>query len=142
MEPHWAWFTLAAVLVIIEVVSPTFFFLWPGLAAGIVGFFALTWPDTGSVPRIVLFAILTLILALGWRTYLRRYPPIASDNPNLNQRGQQLIGQKAVVIEAIVNGRGRVRLGDSTWLCTGPDAPVDAVVEITGADGVVLTVTL
>lgn len=141
MEPHWTWFTLAAVFVIIEVIAPSFFFLWPGLAAALVGLLALVWPDMGGVARLAIFGVATVAFALGWRAYAHRFPPKAIDNAQLNLRGQQLIGQKAVVIEAIVNGRGRLRVGDSTWLCTGSDTPVDTVVTVTGLDGAVLVVS-
>lgn len=142
MEPHWDWFTLAAVLIIIEVVSPTFFFLWPGLAAAMAGVLALLWPEGGALWRLVFFAAMTLLLALGWRMYLRRYPTKSANNPNLNQRGQQLIGQNGMIIEAIKNGRGRVRVGDSTWICTGPDMPENTAVKITAIDGAVLVVRI
>jgi membrane protein implicated in regulation of membrane protease activity len=45
-----------------------------------------------------------------------------------------------VLVEPIVNGRGRVRLDDASWTVTGPDLPAGAAVEVTGADGVVLEV--
>jgi NfeD-like C-terminal, partner-binding len=44
------------------------------------------------------------------------------------------------LVEPIVNGRGRIRLGDASWTVTGPDLSAGATVEITGADGVVLQV--
>ena len=51
-----------------------------------------------------------------------------------------LIGQTVTVSEALVSGQGRVKVGDSAWLCKGPDAPIGAYVRIVGADGSVLIV--
>ena len=63
-----------------------------------------------------------------------------SDQPGLNRRAEQYIGRRAYVVEAIINGRGRIKLGDSTWSVTGPDLSVGQMVEIIGADGALLEV--
>jgi len=139
MELYWGWFTLAAVLIIVEVVSPTFFFLWPGMAAGCVGILAMLFPAMGFIPRLAIFALLTALFAVGWRRYLKKFPP-RSDDPNLNQRGAQLIGKTGIVIEAIVNGRGRVRIGDSTWIAEGPDCPEHTPVTVENAKSTILQV--
>ena len=46
------------------------------------------------------------------------------------------------VAEAIHGGEGKVKVGDSMWLATGPDAPVGARVTITGAEGARLRVEI
>jgi len=51
-----------------------------------------------------------------------------------------MIGQRYVLIEAIVNGRGKARVGDGQWLVTGPDLPAGAEVEVVGVDGALLKV--
>jgi len=45
-----------------------------------------------------------------------------------------------VVVSAIENGRGSVRVGDSVWLARGEDAAVGARVRVTGSDGACLRV--
>ena len=40
---------------------------------------------------------------------------LESDQPDLNQRGAQLAGRSAMVVEAIENGRGKVRIGDTSF---------------------------
>ena len=45
------------------------------------------------------------------------------------------------LIAPMVNGRGRVRLGDSVWTVSGADdLPAGRTVEVTGVDGTVLQV--
>jgi membrane protein implicated in regulation of membrane protease activity len=44
------------------------------------------------------------------------------------------------VEEAIENGRGKVRVGDSVWQADGPDVPAGSRVKVTGARGTVLVV--
>jgi membrane protein implicated in regulation of membrane protease activity len=45
-----------------------------------------------------------------------------------------------VVEQAIENGRGRVRVGDTLWSAEGPDAPAGTRVTVTGSKGTVLVV--
>lgn len=65
---------------------------------------------------------------------------MVSDDPNLNRRGHQLVGRAGVVVEPIVGGRGRVRLGDTLWTAEGDDAPEGATVRVTEARGTILMV--
>jgi inner membrane protein len=63
-----------------------------------------------------------------------------SDLPDLNERGQQYIGRSLVVEQAIQNGRGKVRAGDTLWLAEGPDAPAGSRVKVTATRGTLLVV--
>ncbi|HSR80429.1 MAG TPA: NfeD family protein, partial [Hyphomicrobiaceae bacterium] len=63
-----------------------------------------------------------------------------SDLPDLNERALQYVGRSLVVEEAIENGRGKVRVGDSVWQAEGPDVPAGSRVKVTGARGTVLVV--
>ncbi|MFN3625472.1 MAG: NfeD family protein [Hyphomicrobium sp.] len=66
---------------------------------------------------------------------------IKSSEPDLNRRGDQLIGQIATVVEPIeAAGRGSVRLGDSVWVAEGAVAASGAKVRVMGCKGTVLTV--
>lgn len=65
---------------------------------------------------------------------------LESDQPHLNQRGAQLIGRNAIVVEAIENGRGKVRIGDSVWPAEGPDVPKGATARILAAKATVLLI--
>lgn len=134
----WNWFILAVVLFILETMIPGVHFLWFGLAAIVVGFLALAvgvaWPW-----QVLAFGLISVLAVFWVRKYAR--PDMAiSDLPDLNVRGQQYIGRSLVVEQAIQNGRGKVRVGDSTWVVEGPDAPAGARVTVTGAKGTVLVV--
>ena len=134
----WNWFILAVVLFILETMIPGVHFLWFGLAVVVVGFLALVigvaWPW-----QVLAFGLISVLAVFWVRKYAR--PDMAiSDLPDLNVRGQQYIGRSLVVEQAIQNGRGKVRVGDSTWVVEGPDAPAGARVTVTGAKGTVLVV--
>jgi membrane protein implicated in regulation of membrane protease activity len=64
----------------------------------------------------------------------------ASDQPNLNLRGQELIGKTFVVHEAIVDGRGKIKVADGVWMAQGPDAALGSRVRVVGQQGTILLV--
>ena len=64
----------------------------------------------------------------------------ASDEPDLNTRAAQYVGRVVTVEEAISDGRGKVRVGDTVWNAQGADAPQGARVKITGTNGTCLLV--
>ncbi len=134
----WAWWVLGLVLLGVEILAPGFFFLWFGIAAILIGISALLidWPWQLQVLGFVVLSVVTAIIG-------RRFAGNADGetaDPQLNLRASRLEGQIFLLTEPIVEGRGRVRIGDSVWQVRGPDAPAGARVVVTGADGTVLEV--
>jgi membrane protein implicated in regulation of membrane protease activity len=135
----WAWIVLGLVLAAAEMLAPGVFLIWLGLAAvltGVVdGLFGLSW-HTASL----LFAALSVVsVAAGWR-FTRRPNEDAAEQPFLNRRGAALVGQVFTLETPIEKGEGKVRVGDSFWRITGPDAPIGAQVRVTRVDGATLVV--
>ncbi len=135
----WHWWALGGVLGALEIVVPGFVLFWLGLAGILVGLMLLVWPDLSLQLQLLSFAVFSVLSVMVWHRWMRNDQK-PSDQPGLNRRAEQNIGRRAYVAEAIVNGRGRIKLGDSTWSVTGPDVPVGQMVEITGADGALLEV--
>ena len=134
----WNWLILAVVLFTLETFIPGVHFLWFGMAAVAVGLLSMvtgiTWPN-----QIIAFGVIAVLTVFWVRRYAR--PEMAkSDLPDLNERGQQYVGRSLVVEQAILNGRGKVRVGDTVWQAEGPDAPAGARVTVTGTRGTVLVV--
>jgi membrane protein implicated in regulation of membrane protease activity len=71
--------------------------------------------------------------------YQRRHPTL-TDHPALNRRAQQYVGRRFTLDEPIVNGYGKLRVGDSVWSVSGSDLPAGTQVTVTGTSGVVLLV--
>jgi membrane protein implicated in regulation of membrane protease activity len=67
----WHWWVLAAVLVVLEILRPAFFFLWLGFAAAAVGFLLLVFPSTPPGAQLVTFGFLCVIAGVAWRRYRR-----------------------------------------------------------------------
>lgn len=135
----WHWWILAGMLLILELTSPVFFFLWLGFSAAAVGFLLLVFPNIPVEAQLVLFGILSIVAVLAWRKYREVHPPL-SDQPLLNQRGQQYTGRIFTLDQPIVNGVGKVQVDDSTWRVKGPELPAGTDVRVVGVDGVVFVV--
>lgn len=136
---YWAWLILAGVLVVIEILAPSSFFLWLGMAAAVMGGISFLIPSLIWPIQTVLFAILAVIAVVLGRRYFKPQDT-ESDHPLLNRRGQQYIGRQFTLEAAIVDGVGWLRVGDSRWRVQGPDLPAGTRVVITGVDGASLLV--
>jgi inner membrane protein len=139
LEPHWFWLSIGLALGVIEILAPGFFLMWLGLAAIIVGILAWVVPSMSLPLQVALFAILSVLTVYAGKKFLKDNP-IESDDPKLNDRGARMTGEVVTVVEAIADGRGRVKVGDTEWNARGTDAAIGARVRVTGADGAVLLV--
>jgi hypothetical protein len=136
---YWLWWALGLALVIVEMAAPGVFFLWLGIAAGLVGFLVLAWPDLSWQTQVFAFAILSIASVGIGRWLIKRYP-IHTDEPRLNRRGEQYVGRVFTLEQPIVNSHGKIRVDDSTWKIEGSDCPAGTNVRVVGVDGVVLKV--
>ena len=138
ISTHWFWLSLGLLLGVAELVAPGFFLMWLGLAALIVGGLDYFLPITVAY-QVAMFAILSVLTVFAGKKFLKKNP-IETEDANLNDRGARLTGEIVTVVEAITNGHGRVKVGDSIWSARGVDAAIGSRVRVTGADGAVLLV--
>jgi membrane protein implicated in regulation of membrane protease activity len=137
---HYGWWLLALVLIAAEMLAPGYFMLWIGIAAGAMGLLMLVVPGLSAIAQAVVFALLAIAACLAYWKFIRPLAEQRDDQPLLNKRGAQLVGQRFVLCDAIVNGRGKVKVGDGTWLAEGPDLPAGSEVEVTAVQGTTLKV--
>ena len=135
------WWIVGLVFLGLEILVPGVFLLWIGLAALVVG--GLSFPLWGTAiwgwqMQMLVFAALALAFALFGRRISRSNAD--TDQPMLNRRLEGLVGRTATLEEPIREGKGRIRLDDTTWIVQGPDMPVGARVRITVAQAGCLTV--
>jgi hypothetical protein len=136
----WLWLAAGILMVALEIALPGLFFLWFGIAAIAVGLMVLAGLD-GVHWQVLAFAGVSAVMVVVGRVVALR--GAHSDDPGadlLNERGRDYVGRQVPVVEAIVDGRGRVRIGDTIWLAEGPDAAVGTVVRVTGTRGTVVLV--
>ena len=132
IEVHWLWLIGAALLAVGEILAPGVFMIFLAAAAALTGVAA--WAGLPLIFQLALFPILALgSVHVGRRWYSRH--PVESSDPLLNDRLARYVGETVVVVAAIENGHGRVKLGDTIWPVRGEDAPTGAKVRIVGAEG-------
>jgi len=139
IAPQWLWLSSGILLLAAETALPGIFLFWLGLAAVATGLllFALPLPFAA---QLVAFAMLGLASIVLGRFIQRRETRGPTDAPFLNERGRSLLGKVYRLETAIVDGAGSVRIGDSVWRVSGPEAAAGAHVKVTGVDGGTLMV--
>lgn len=136
----WHWLILGFVLLAGEVLLPGTFLMWPGIAAILAGILAYAAPSLGWEVHALVFAVATVLAAAIGRTAYARLRDPRTDHPTLNRRAAQLVGSLHTLDTPLADGRGRMKVGDTTWSVAGPDLPAGTKVRVTGAEGNVLTV--
>ena len=140
MTSEWFWWALALGLFALEALMPGTFMLWLGFAAVGAGVVHLVAPGIGWPGQWIVFALLSLLaVAIGWQ-WKRRNPPTASDQPLLNRRAPQLVGRVFPLDTPILDGRGRIKVGDAYWQVAGVDLPQGTRVVVSAVDGMLLRV--
>ena len=138
LEPHWIWLTLGLVLAGLEMLVPGVYLIWLGMAAIITGVMTMVL-DLSFPMQVIDFVFLSLIIAFSAKRILGERP-IESSDPLMNRRGARLVGETALVVQAIEHGSGRVKVGDSEWIAHGPNVAAGERVRISGTDGAILLV--
>lgn len=143
VHPHLFWLSLGGLLLAAEMLGGNGYLLWSGVAGVLTG--ALTWMlPLDWAWQGALFAALTLLAAWLWSRWLRRQ--VKRQKPadaQLNQRGKQLVGRIFSLETALVNGRGHVRVGDSSWpVVADEDLAAGSKVEVLAVEGITLRIRL
>lgn len=135
----WHWFILGALLIILEVFAPGAFFLWMGVAAGVVGLILWVSPDMGWEMQLLIFAIISVFSIALWRMRLNKHPT-ETEEPSLNVRTRAYVGRVFHLSKAIVDGYGEIHVDDVYWKVKGEDRKKGARVRVVSTDGLTLNV--
>ncbi|CAN5178096.1 NfeD family protein [soil metagenome] len=112
-QPFWLWLAVGVVLLAIEAAISTEWLLWPAVSAGVVAVVVALGLRLGFEGEAILFAVLTLASTFASRRLVQRVNP--DDHPDINDRDIRLVGQRARVVQAFVEGRGRVFVSGAEW---------------------------
>ena len=88
---------------------------------------------------VAVFAVFAVGSMVGLRPTLKRLQSRTTE-AGLNARADALIGKTFVLDSPILGGRGRAKLGDGSWIVTGPDMAASAKVRVAAVDGTELRV--
>jgi inner membrane protein len=135
----WYWWALAAVLLVFEMLLPGVVFLFLATGATVAGLVLLIASDTSLELQLAIFAVVAVLSAVALRPYLKSLQSKTAD-ATLNARGEALVGKVFVLDQPILAGRGRVKLGDGSWIVTGPDMVAGAKVRVAAVSGTELRV--
>lgn len=137
-DPYWLWAAFACLLLIVEMLTGTFFFL--AMAAAATGTTIVAYFSPDYLSQWVAFAILSVIALLLWQKMRPTHQHSHDAASGLNNRTRHLIGRQAILTEPISNGIGRINVDDSWWKVTGEDLPVGTHVKVIAVHDMVLTV--
>jgi membrane protein implicated in regulation of membrane protease activity len=135
------WLIIGLAFVFFELFVPGVYLVWFGLSAfvvaALVSFFAWSLPT-----QLVIFALVSAVFALiGWQVYKRvmNKKPVAEEYKHLNDFASAYIGKKYILDEDVVDGRSKVRVGDTVWVAeTNDHLKKGATVTVTGVRGGVI----
>lgn len=136
---YWWWLSAGTVLMVLEIVTPGIFFMWIGIGAFVTGLIAAVFPSAAPALLGFIFAVLSVISVFaGKKITLKKEN---NEDSGLNNRMGQYIGQVYQVYEPIVDGRGKISVGDTLWLaCANTNIDANTSVKVVGIRGTMLEV--
>ncbi len=139
LEP-WHWLSAGIFFLLLEVLGTAGFLLGLGFGALTVALFMVFFPAISWQWQFSIFALMSVLSTVAYWRFFRRFNQ-ATDKPFLNNKQAALIGQRAIVVEAIEAGRGKVQIQDALWTALSEeDIAENSAVKIVGASGMELQV--
>lgn len=133
-QPFWLWLAIGVILLGVEAAASTEWLLWPAVSAGLTALVSALAPQMGLPIEIGIFAALTVVSTVLSRRLIKRVNP--QEQPDINDRDSRLIGERARVVEAFVDGRGRVFVSGAEW-----PADIEGVSPLAGESVIVESVS-
>lgn len=128
MAPWAIWLILAGVLLVVEMMTLTFYLLWFGIGAAVAAVVALLVPDS-FFWQVLAGCVVVLVLTVFTKPLTRRF----RGSKGFTDAVEELVGKQGIVVESIQDGKpGIVKVGSETWSAVSDDelAAGDAVVVV------------
>ena len=142
----WHWIVLGLGLGLVELLIPSFFVIWFGLGALLVGVAMLVEPTLAFSTQVLLWTLASVVMTVFWFKVLR-------NDADKTRSGQadEVLGEIGILVRAVeplgvASARGEVRfqkpiLGADTWPCLADEAiAAGARVKVLAVDGQILKV--
>ena len=121
---YWHWIVLGLALALSEIMLTSFFILWFGAAAIVVGCILYLFPELSLTWQVLIWTTLSTVLAWSWFKYLK---PLSIDKTKAGLSAEAIMGETGQVLSP-PNGekRGTLRFpapirGDDEWLFISED---------------------
>jgi len=122
---YWHWIVFGIVLMLAEMFLVSFFILWFGAAAVLIGGLLFFMPGLSPAWQVFLWTVLSCTLAFAWFKYLK---PLSIDRTKAGLSRERIVGEIGQVLSP-PNGerRGTLRfpapiLGSDEWLFISQEA--------------------
>ena len=130
-HPFWTWVALAAILLVLEIITGSGYLLWPAGSAAATA--CLTGLHLGAPVELTIFAGLTIVSTLVARRF---WPsPLRRNSPDINDSHARIVGHHGHAAAAFTAGHGRVFVDGKEWaaeLEDGGDLTQGAALMVTG----------
>jgi inner membrane protein len=136
----WFWAIGSLIVAIAELHFPGCYLIWIAAGGGVTAILSFAY-DLSLHTQIEIFVASTLLTCVGGYFIYRNVFGSYKKEGALNDRAKQMIGAKGVVSVPIVNGHGKVKLGDTVWLAEGPDLESGAAIIVKGVRGITVIVS-
>ena len=112
----WGWMSFGLVLMILELFIPGTFIVWFGFGAVATGLLIglVTLSVTAQIGFFALFSAISVFL--GFFVYKKLFGTNKQTGMEEKIGAKKYIGQSFKVVEPIVEGTGKVAVGDTVWL--------------------------
>ena len=120
----WHWVLGGLGLVLLELALPSFFVIWFGLGALLVGLSVLALPTLALTAQIALWIITSVVMVVLWFSVFKR----SQHKTLIGTAAGEVIGEVGLLVSAVAPfQRGKVRfqrplLGSEEWVCTADSA--------------------
>ena len=128
MNPEWwTWVVGGIALILAELAIPSFFLVWFGLGAVLVGLLMLALPQLSLTAQLALWTVASLAMVVLWFRVFKR----SFFKTRVGTADGEVIGEVGVLVSAVAPfERGKVRfqrplLGSEEWACLA-DAAIAA----------------
>jgi len=140
----WYWIVGGVILILLELVIPSFFVLWFGLGALIVGLLLLIAPGFPFAGQILLWTIVSVVMTVLWFRVFRRI----KNKTRIGTAEGDIIGEIGLLtVDTAPFKRGKVRfqrpiLGAEEWPCISEaEIAIGTRVKLVSIEGSFLKVT-
>lgn len=111
------WLIAAGILLVLEMMTLTFYLLWFSIGAVVAALVAVIAPDAYLL-QVIVGCVVSLILTVFTKPLSRRFRAARG----FEDAGIELIGRKGIVTEPIEPGQyGIVKIGGDTWSATSSE---------------------
>lgn len=140
----WAWIVGGIGLILAELVIPSFFVVWFGLGALLVGLLALLIPGLSLTAQLAIWTAASLAMVMLW---FKVFKP-GFHKTRIGTAAGEAVGEIGLLVSAVAPfERGKVRfqrpvLGSEEWVCMA-DTPIATGerVKVVAVEGSFLTVS-